>query len=68
MLIEIDTVDLGKSENLPKFINIYHSTNKFSRWQINDIFLIFPRKQIWHFMQIVSSGDSLHEMLNPVFL
>ena len=23
---------------------------------------------IWHFMQIVSNGDNLHEMSNPVFL
>ena len=22
---------------------------------------------IWHFMQIVSNGDNLHEMLYPVF-
>ena len=22
---------------------------------------------IWHFMQIVSTGDNLHEMSNPVF-
>ena len=61
MLIEIDTVDLGKSENLPL-------NKQIQQMAINDIFLIFPRKQIWHFMQIVSSGDSLHEMLNPVFL
>ena len=24
-------------------------------------------KQFWHFMQIVSNGDNLHEMSNPVF-
>ena len=27
------------------FFNLYHSLGEFSRWQINDIFLIFPRKQ-----------------------
>ena len=29
-------------------------------------FLFFP-ENIWHFMQIVSNGDNLYEMLNPVF-
>ena len=26
-----------------------------------------PEKRIWHFMQIVSREDNLHEMTNPVF-
>ena len=26
-------------------LNLYHSLGVFSRWQIDDIFLIFPRKQ-----------------------
>ena len=30
------------------------------------MFLIFPENGIWYFMQIVSTGDSLHEMSNPV--
>ena len=25
-------------------------------------FLFFPENRIWHFMQIVSTGDNLHEM------
>ena len=29
-------------------------------------FLIFSGNRIWHFMQIVSNGDNLHEMSNPV--
>ena len=28
---------------------------------------IFPLKRLWHFMQIISSGDNLHEMLKPIF-
>ena len=28
-------------------------------------FLFFLENWIWHFMQIVSSGDNLHEMSNP---
>ena len=46
----------------------------FTTWsgQIQQItnwwfFLSFPRKQDWHFIQIVSSGDNLHDMSNPVF-
>ena len=30
-------------------------------------FLFFSENRIWHFMQIVSSGDNLHEMSNPFF-
>ena len=29
--------------------------------------IFFPENRIWHFMQIVSIGDNLHEMSNPVF-
>ena len=49
--------------------------DKFSRWQTDDIFLFFQRKQnlpvhanclpenrIWYFMQTVSQGDSLHDV------
>ena len=44
-----------------------HSTlstleNIFNRQQIDDIFLIFPWKQVCHFLQIVSIEDNLHEM------
>ena len=37
-------------------INLYHSMGKFSRWQIDDIFLLSPENRLWHFLQIVSSG------------
>ena len=30
------------------------------------VFLFSPENRIWHFMQIVSNGDNLHEMSNPV--
>ena len=30
------------------------------------IFSLLPEYKIWHFMQIVSIGDNLHEMSNPV--
>ena len=29
-------------------------------------FLFFPENRIWHFMQIISLGDNLYEMSNPV--
>ena len=31
------------------------------------LFLFFPENGIWHFMQIVSIGDNLHEISKPVF-
>ena len=30
-------------------------------------FLFFPENWLRHFMQIVSSGDNLHEMPKPIF-
>ena len=41
---------------------------EFGRWQIGAIyFWFFSQNSIWHFMQIVSSGDNLHEMSNQIF-
>ena len=28
--------------------------------------LFFPYNRFWHFMQIVSKGDNLHEMSKPI--
>ena len=39
----------------------------FSRQHTEIFFLFFPENSIWHFMQIVSNGDNLHEMSIPVF-
>ena len=39
----------------------------FSRRQIDDIHLIFPRKEVWYFMQIVSYLEILHEMSEYIF-
>ena len=46
--------------------NLYHPQGKFNRQQFDDIFF-FPENRVWHFMQAVSVGDSMHEMSNPVF-
>ena len=39
----------------------------FSRWQFETFFLFFLENKIWHFMQIVSLGDNLHEVSDPIF-
>ena len=39
----------------------------FSRRHIEIFLLFFPENRIWHFIQMVSNGDHLHEMSNPVF-
>ena len=39
----------------------------FSRRHIEIFFLFFQENRFRHFMQIVSSGDNLHEMPNPIF-
>ena len=34
----------------------------------NEIFcLFFPENKLWHFLQIVSAGDNLHEMSGRIF-
>ena len=42
---------------------------KFLADDVLDFFshFFFPENRIWHFMQIVSIGDNLHEVSNPVF-
>ena len=38
----------------------------FSRRHTEIFFLFSTENRIWLFMQIVSNGDNLHEMSNPV--
>ena len=45
-------------ENWAKILTFYHSLGKYSRRQIDNIFLTFPRKQ--------PTVDNLHEISNPV--
>ena len=40
----------------------------FSRPYFEIFLLFFLENRIWHFMQIVSLGDNLHDVSNPVFL
>ena len=49
--------------------NLHHSLDLLSRRQINKIEIgdiFFLENRICYFMQIVSIGDNLHEMSNPV--
>ena len=47
---------------------LYHSLAELGRQQIDDIFLIFPRKQDLTFQKLSPmDGKNLHEMLNHVF-
>ena len=39
----------------------------FSRQYIEIFFLAFPENRFQHFIQLVSNGDNLHEISNPVF-
>ena len=33
----------------------------------NKLMIFFLKNRIWHFMQVVSKGDNLHELSNPIF-
>ena len=50
-------------------LNFYHSLGNFSRWHIWSYLsvLFSPENRLWHFMQIVSEGDNLHEVSMPIF-
>ena len=52
---------------LLQMFNLYHFQGKYNRWQTGDIFLFFPENRMRHFKQVVSNGDNLLEMSNPVF-
>ena len=40
----------------------------FSRQHFEIVFLFFLENMVWHFMQIVSLGDNLHEVSDLIFL
>ena len=40
----------------------------FSRRHFETFFLFLLENKFWHFMQLVSLGDNLHEILKPIFL
>ena len=63
-------------ENLPRVtqatvvlarFNAWHSGYNFQQTTFGFFFLLFPGNRIWHFIQIVSTGDNLHKMSNLVF-
>ena len=41
--------------------------NNFADNILKYFFVFFPENRLWPFMQIVSTGDNLHEMSNPIF-
>ena len=49
------------------FLTLCMLGKKFSRWHFEIFFYCFLENRIWHFMQIVSLGDNLHEVPDPIF-
>ena len=58
-----------KIPNLTQTKQLMLSTlDKFSADNILKYFsYFFPENRIWHFIQIISNGENLHEISNPVF-
>ena len=56
---------LGKNSagNILKYFSYFSKKTEFDTSK----FQLFPENRIKHFMQIVTIGDNLHEMFNPVF-
>ena len=49
--------------------NLYHFLGviqQMTNWWLMIFFIFFPENRTWHFMQIVSTGDNLHEMSHRV--
>ena len=66
VIIEHDTGALKSSASILR-LTLSTLSKIFSIQHIEIFFLFFPESRICRFMQIVSIGDNLHEMLNPVF-
>ena len=49
------------------YLTFSHLSKSFGGWYFEIFVIFFPENRIWHFMQIVSTGDNLHEMSDPVF-
>ena len=49
-------------------VNITVSQDRKVTYSAGNKFLFYPENWLWHFMQIVSIGDNLHEMSKPFFL
>ena len=49
-------------------LTLSNLSKKFSRRHFEIFFLSFPENRLWHLMQTVSLGDSLHEMSKPIWL
>ena len=78
MWCEQRTLISYKSEKSGDYSIVYSSTlsmlgKNFSRRHFYFFFIFFffhffKENRIWYFMQIVSSGDNLHAISNPIFL
>ena len=49
------------------FFNSLYAGYKFQQTTFWNIFLFFLEIGIWHFMQVVSLEDNLHEVSDPNF-
>ena len=57
-------VKLSKYTNYLIFTTLWaYSTDD----RLMTFFILFSGNRFWHFMQILSIGDNVHEMSNPVF-
>ena len=55
-----------KTESPQRFVSIYNLTG-YMQVSVRQTDEIFPENRIYHTMQIVSLGDQLHEISNPIF-
>ena len=58
----------GSNNNLLESVKISDNILKYFSYEDKICMKCqIPENEIWHFMQIVSLGDNLHEMSDPIF-
>ena len=66
-MVALETKNTQENENQRlSCINTSTLGKIFSSRYFEIFFLFFPENRVWHFMQVVSIGDNLHEMSQPV--
>ena len=58
---------IAETRKAYEIFNTYHAMGRFNRGKLMIFFLFFLENRIWYFMQIVSLGDNLHAVSNPIF-
>ena len=69
-LFEISEFEITRVNCIDKLLGVFLYNGQIQQKTESKLmlfFLFFPENRLKHFMQIVSLGDNLHEMSEPIF-